>query len=143
MLDLYSAFRDELFAHSAPNLRAIAEKVEAGVRITDGDALELYQRDDLNALGVMANIVRERKNGNFATYIHNRYINYSNVCILSCQFCAFAARKRDAHAFELSIDEIVDTVREALELRNYRGAHGGWAAPEPEERIGISICCAA
>ena len=62
----------------------------------------------------MASAVRERKNGNFATYIHNRYINYSNVCILSCQFCAFAARKRDAHAFELSIDEIVATVKEAL-----------------------------
>ena len=97
-------------------LRAIAEKVEAGVRITDADALALYSSDNLNALGVMATAVRERKNGNFATYIHNRYINYSNVCILSCQFCAFAARKRDAHAFELSIDEIVATVREALEV---------------------------
>ena len=95
-------------------LRAIAEKVEAGARITDADALALYSSNDLNALGIMATAVRERKNGNFATYIHNRYINYSNVCILSCQFCAFAARKRDAHAFELSIDEIVATVKEAL-----------------------------
>lgn len=94
-------------------LRAIAEKVDAGIRITDADALALYSSDNLNALGIMATAVRERKNGNFATYIHNRYINYSNVCILSCQFCAFAARKRDAHAFELSIDEIVATVREA------------------------------
>jgi aminodeoxyfutalosine synthase len=76
----------------------------------------LYRSKDLNALGIMASVVRERKNGNFATYIHNRYINYSNVCILSCQFCAFAARKRDAHAFELSIDEIVATVQDALHL---------------------------
>ncbi|HEY2614451.1 MAG TPA: CofH family radical SAM protein, partial [Chthoniobacterales bacterium] len=57
---------------------------------------------------------RERKNGNVATYVLNRYINYSNVCILSCQFCAFAARKRDAHAFERAIDEIVAAVRESL-----------------------------
>jgi aminodeoxyfutalosine synthase len=64
----------------------------------------------------MATAVREQKNGNFATYIHNRYINYSNVCILSCQFCAFAARKRDAHAFEFSIEEIVGAVRNALAL---------------------------
>ena len=97
-------------------LQSIAEKVEAGARITDGEALALYSSNDLNALGIMATAVRERKNGNFATYIHNRYINYSNLCILSCQFCAFAARKRDAHAFELSIDEIVTTVKEALHL---------------------------
>ena len=64
----------------------------------------------------MANVVRERKNGNYATYIHNRYINYSNICILSCQFCAFAARKRDPHAFEYAIGEIVRVVREALPL---------------------------
>lgn len=97
-------------------LRAIAEKVEANVRITDAEALQLYSADDLNALGIMATAVRERKNGNFATYIHNRYINYSNLCILSCQFCAFAARKRDAHAFEQSADEIVAQVEDALRL---------------------------
>ena len=64
----------------------------------------------------MASAVRERKNGNFATYILNRYINYSNLCILSCQFCAFAAKKRDAHAFERTIDDIVEAVRNALRL---------------------------
>jgi len=97
-------------------LRPIAEKVEAGQRISDADAVALYCSNDLNALGMIANILRERKNGNYATYIHNRYINYSNVCILSCQFCAFAAKKRDAHAFEYAIDEIVSAVREALPL---------------------------
>jgi aminodeoxyfutalosine synthase len=97
-------------------LRAIAEKIEARTRISDADALELYRSNDLNALGIMASAVRERKNGNYATYIHNRYINYSNICVLSCQFCAFAARKRDAHAFEHAIEEIVHTVAEALRL---------------------------
>ena len=62
----------------------------------------------------MASAVRERKNGNVATYILNRYINYSNICVLSCQFCAFAAKKRDAHAFENSADEIIAAVQEAL-----------------------------
>jgi aminodeoxyfutalosine synthase len=97
-------------------LRPIAEKVESRQRISEADALQLFRCKDLNALGVMATAVREQKNGNFATYIHNRYINYSNICILSCQFCAFAARKRDAHAFEFSIEEIVDSVRRALAL---------------------------
>src|SRR6187401_1465867 len=97
-------------------LRPIAEKIENQERISDADAMALYQSSDLNALGMMANVVRERKNGNYASYIHNRYINYSNICILSCQFCAFAARKRDAHAFEFSIEEIVGSVRDALTL---------------------------
>src|SRR5947208_3340680 len=95
-------------------LRPIAEKVEANQRISEADALKLYRSNDLNALGMIANVVRERKNGNYASYIHNRYINYSNICVLSCQFCAFAAKKRDPHAFESSIDEIVAAVREAL-----------------------------
>jgi len=100
-----------------PNdLRPIAEKVERQERISDSDALRLYRSNDLNALGMMASQVRERKNGNYATYILNRYINYSNVCILSCQFCAFAAKKRDAHAFERAIDEIIGTVQESLAL---------------------------
>src|ERR1043165_562439 len=95
-------------------LRPIAEKIEARQRISEADALELYRSSDLNALGIMSSAVREQKNGNYATYIHNRYINYSNICILSCQFCAFAARKRDPHAFEQSIDEIVAVVEQAL-----------------------------
>jgi aminodeoxyfutalosine synthase len=100
-----------------PNqLRPIAEKVATRERISDQDALSLYRSNDLNALGIMASAVRERKNGNFATYILNRYINYSNVCILSCQFCAFAAKKRDAHAFERAIDDIVAAVQEARGL---------------------------
>jgi aminodeoxyfutalosine synthase len=97
-------------------LRPIAEKVEARQRISEADALALYRANDLNALGMIANVVRQRKNGNYATYIHNRYINYSNICVLSCQFCAFAAKKRDAHAFEYAIDEIIRVVRDALRL---------------------------
>src|SRR4051812_15331239 len=98
----------------APELRPVYAKVLEGGRISEGEALELYASNDLNGLGAVANVVRERKNGNVATYIHNQYINYSNVCILACQFCAFGARKRDAHAFEFSIEEIVAKVREGL-----------------------------
>ena len=90
-------------------------KVEGDLRISGEDAIALYESADLNGIGAIANIVRERKNGNVATYIHNRYINYSNVCLLSCQFCAFGAKKREAHAFEFAIPQIVETVREALQ----------------------------
>jgi aminodeoxyfutalosine synthase len=96
------------------DLRPVAEKIEGRQRISDAEALQLFRSTDLNALGVMASAVREQKNGKVATYILNRYINYSNICILSCQFCAFAAKKRDAHAFERSIDDIAAAVEESL-----------------------------
>ncbi len=99
----------------ARELHPVFEKVQAGERITDADAVTLYGTRDINGLGSIANIVRERLNGNVATYIHNRYINYSNVCILSCEFCAFGAKKREPHAFEFAIPEIVQTVREGLD----------------------------
>lgn len=100
----------------APELRPIAEKVLSGARISDEEALVLYSSRDLNGIGLIANVVREKINGNVATFIHNRYINYSNVCLLSCQFCAFGAKKREEHAFEMAVPEIVGTVKDALQL---------------------------
>jgi aminodeoxyfutalosine synthase len=100
----------------ASELRPIAEKVRSEGRISEKDAMVLYASADLNGIGQIANFVRESINGNVATFINNRYINYSNICLLSCQFCAFGAKKREAHAFESTAGEIVATVRDALQL---------------------------
>jgi aminodeoxyfutalosine synthase len=97
-------------------IRDIYDKVAAGERISDADALRLFESKDLNAIGAIADFARQRKVGNRASYILNRYINYSNYCILSCQFCAFARKKRDADGFQLSIEEIVTKAREALNV---------------------------
>jgi aminodeoxyfutalosine synthase len=97
-------------------LADIHQKVEAGVRISEEEALRLFHTRDLNALGEIATLANERKNGNRASYIINRYINYSNYCILSCQFCAFARKKRDADGFQYSVEEIVQQAREALAI---------------------------
>jgi aminodeoxyfutalosine synthase len=97
-------------------LADLAEKVEAGTRLDTDDALRLHRTPDLNALGRLAMLATERKVGNRATYIVNRYLNYSNYCILSCQFCSFARKKRDGDGFELSIEEMQTKAREALAL---------------------------
>src|ERR1043165_8582044 len=97
-------------------LRDIYDKVVASQRISDEDALRLFTSKDLNAVGAIADFVRQRKVGERASYIVNRYINYSNYCILSCQFCAFARKKRDADGFQLSVEEMVQKAREALTL---------------------------
>ncbi len=95
-------------------LADLYEKVAAGSRITNEDALRLFKCNDLHALGAIAALVCRRKNGGRASYIINRYINYSNYCILSCQFCAFARKKRDADGMQFTIPEIVQKAREAL-----------------------------
>src|ERR1051325_6335609 len=71
-------------------LRDLYDKVAAGERISEADALRLFESKDLNALGAIADLAQQKKVGNRASYIINRYLNYSNYCILSCQFCSFA-----------------------------------------------------
>jgi aminodeoxyfutalosine synthase len=97
-------------------LRDLYDKVEGGGRLSNEDALRLFAVKDLNALSALATVVRRRKNGDYASYILNCYINYSNYCILSCQFCAFARKKRDADGFQLTVEEIVEKARAALNL---------------------------
>jgi aminodeoxyfutalosine synthase len=97
-------------------LRDLHDKVVAGQRLSEADALRLFETRDLHALGALADLANRRKNGNRASYIVNRYINYSNYCILSCQFCSFARKKRDADGFELTIEQIVTKAREAVRL---------------------------
>jgi aminodeoxyfutalosine synthase len=94
----------------------IYDKVVAGERISEADALRLFESKDLNAVGAIADFARQRKVANRASYIINRYINYSNYCILSCQFCSFAHKKRDADGFQFTIEEIVGKAREALKI---------------------------
>jgi aminodeoxyfutalosine synthase len=102
---LYGAGWDEL-----------AAKVAGGVRLSDAEALGLFESRELNALGALANLATQRRVGNRASYVVNRYINYSNYCILSCQFCAFARKKRDADGFELTVEQVVEKARAARVL---------------------------
>lgn len=92
------------------------DKIRGGQRLNEEDAIRLYKSPDLNVLGTMANAANEQKNGNRASYIVNRYINYSNYCILSCQFCSFSRKKRDQDGFELNQEQMQTKAREALAL---------------------------
>jgi aminodeoxyfutalosine synthase len=97
-------------------LRDLYDKVAAGQRVSEADALRLFESKDLNTVGAIADLACQRKTGGRASFIINRYINYSNYCILSCQFCSFARKKRDADGFQLTIEEMVAKAREALRL---------------------------
>jgi aminodeoxyfutalosine synthase len=93
----------------------ILDKVRAGERLSLDDGRCLYDHPDILALGYLANIVRERQNGNRAYFIYNQHINYSNVCTNLCKFCAFGRPKGDALAYEMSLDDIRAKVRDRLD----------------------------
>ena len=98
------------------SLADISEKLALGQRLDEAEALRLYECGDLNALGQLADEVNRRKNNNRASYILNRYFNYSNYCVLSCQFCAFSRKKRNADGFVLAVPDMVQKAREALSI---------------------------
>jgi aminodeoxyfutalosine synthase len=92
----------------------ILEKINTGDRLSVADGLRLFQCPDLLAVGYLANIVRERKNDNNAYFIYNQHINYSNICTNLCKFCAFGKDKNSDLAYEMSVDEVRQKVRERL-----------------------------
>ena len=92
----------------------IEAKAEAGERLSAEEGVFLFNGAELHRLGQVADRVRERKVGRRASYVVNRYLNYSNVCILSCQFCAFAKKKREPEAFEQSVEELTETARKSV-----------------------------
>ncbi|MDI6763353.1 MAG: aminofutalosine synthase MqnE [Thermodesulfobacteriota bacterium] len=95
-------------------LKSIGEKVLNEERLDYEDGLALYHSQDLLSLGVLANYVREKKNGNIAYYIVNQHINYSNICKNLCLFCAFGKDSEDPLAYELSLEDIENKIRERL-----------------------------
>ena len=95
-----------------PGLQDIYEKVAAGVRLDREDGLALFQSADLLGVGALAQMVRERLHGRKAFYIYNQHINYSNICINGCKFCAFSRKAGEPGAYEMSLAEILGKVEE-------------------------------
>ncbi len=115
-------------ASDAAVLAAIREKVEAGRRLSFEDGLALEESHDLFALGTMANLVRERYNGNFGYYNVNTHINPTNVCVYKCDFCAFRADLDEARAYTMNEEQIKQKAsqasrRGATELHIVGGLH--------------------
>jgi aminodeoxyfutalosine synthase len=100
----------------AATLRQIRSKVEAGERLTFDEGMFLDSPEvHLNELGELANLVRERKNGNRAYYNINTHLNPTNVCVYRCTFCAFRSDLRDPKGYVMSDEAIVARGREAVE----------------------------
>ena len=96
-------------------LRTIEEKVKAGERLSVDDGLALEACPDLFFLGEMANLVRERYNGNYAYYNVNTHINPTNVCVYTCDFCAFRADLNSERAYVMSRAQVLERAAQAHE----------------------------
>ena len=96
-----------------PSLRTIQDKVSAGERLSEEDALALFLSRDIHAVGEMADHANRRVNGDRVYFIVNRHINPTNICVNRCKFCAFSKGREDPLAYTLTMDEILSRAEEA------------------------------
>jgi aminodeoxyfutalosine synthase len=96
-----------------PSLRTIQDKVSAGVRLSEEDALALFASRDIHAVGEMADLANRRVNGDRVYFIVNRHINPTNICVNQCKFCAFSKSREEPLAYTMTLDEILSRAEEA------------------------------
>jgi len=99
--------------HPMTTFETISAKVRAGQRISADEALFLFNSNELLAIGEMAALVNERKNGRNVYFNVNRHINPTNICVNRCAFCAFSRTAGEEGAYTLALDEICRRAGEA------------------------------
>jgi len=120
-----------------PRLLPIWEKVAAGERLAREDGLLLFETDDLLGVGQMADFAKRRRAGDWVFFVINRYVNPTNLCVLSCAFCDFARKKGEAGAFEHSIEDILGMIKDGVrEVHIVGGHHPDWPFEYYERLIG-------
>jgi aminodeoxyfutalosine synthase len=98
--------------------------VEAGERLDFDDGVAILESDDLLALGELADLARRRRGGTDEVYfVQNLYVNQTNVCRVKCKFCAFAATRKQEHAYTLTADELVEDVLRQREVTGFTEIH--------------------
>lgn len=97
-------------------LNLIEKKVKNSESINEEEALFLFENASLDELQKLADYVKTRLHGKKVYYVNNRQINYTNICILKCKFCAFSKIRPDSpEAYDWSIEEIVAKAKEAVD----------------------------
>ena len=100
--------------YASLGLADVLDKVLAGPRLSAEDGMALFACPDITAVGALAHHARCRMHGDKTSYVVNRQINYTNVCVNGCVFCAFRRdREEDQGAFCLSTEEVLERLRAA------------------------------
>jgi 7,8-didemethyl-8-hydroxy-5-deazariboflavin synthase CofH subunit len=105
-------------AWASPAVRRTLGRVldESELSVEDGILLAEVRDRDLQALTLVADEMRRRQAGDVVTYVVNRNINFTNVCIKHCTFCAFSRDHREEEGYFLPMDEVVRRAIEAREM---------------------------
>jgi cyclic dehypoxanthinyl futalosine synthase len=91
--------------------------IERKARLTDAQALELFNHQSLHDLGQWAHAASQRMHPeDYRTYVIDRNINYTNVCTAKCTFCAFRRDHEDADSYTLSFEKIGEKIRELVSI---------------------------
>jgi aminodeoxyfutalosine synthase len=105
-------------------LAPLREKVEAGERLDLEDGLAILESDDLLTLGELADTARRLRGGTDEVYfVQNLYLNQTNVCRVKCKFCAFAATRKQEHAYTITAEELVADAVEQHGLSAFTEIH--------------------
>ena len=104
-------------------LSPLWDKVRAGERLSREDGLLLFETEDLHGLGRMADFAKSRRHGEQVFFVLNRYVNPTNVCVLSCSFCDFARKKGEEGAFENSIEDVLEMIKPGTREAHIVGGH--------------------
>lgn len=108
-------------------LLPIWEKVREGKRLGEEDGVALFESPDFISVGHMADWKKRQQSGDYVYFVFNRQVNPTNLCVLSCKFCDFAAKPGDKHAYEMSMEEIFGTLSDELhEVHIVGGHHPTW-----------------
>ena len=94
----------------------ILENALRGVRPTKSDILRLLKSDDVHLMGLVAGDLTRKRFGKKASFVNNIILNYTNVCVTDCKFCAFYRSPGDAESYTLSLDQIEARVKTAWEM---------------------------
>jgi len=105
----------------------VASKLQAGLRLDLRDATDCLTTPDLFGLGSLAHAEKQKRYGDRVTYVFNRQVNPSNICVLTCAFCDFAARPNSPDGYEMSLAEILKACEGGLrEVHIVGGLHPNW-----------------
>jgi cyclic dehypoxanthinyl futalosine synthase len=103
-----NVFAQELVQKS--DVSDILDLVLQGKRLVLNDCVRLLRSDNTYALGIIGNVMREKLFGKVATFVNNIILNYTNVCVTYCKFCAFYRAPGDSEGYTLSVDDVVKRV---------------------------------
>lgn len=105
------------------NFDLIKEKVYNNRRLSVEDALNLFESNDLLGIGELADYNNSRINGDKVYYIVNIHVNYTNLCVNRCAFCAFYRKGHESDAYAMDIDDIIDYVKAKRQSNNFKEIH--------------------